>query len=259
MADATTDTCDVFGLRFWDADLDHVARFLVQQAQRNERFEGFFVNAHCVNVAANDAAYAQLLSNAPFLFADGVGMAIAARMHGVKLSHNVNGTDLFPRLCAAAAAADLPIALLGARPGIAAACQQRMQAAVPGLRVAWSGHGYLTAREEALHIEQLNASGAKILLVAKGVPQQERWIAQHRTHVTVPVMLGVGALFDFHSGATARAPRVMRQLRSEWLFRLLSEPRRLSRRYLLGNPAFLARTVSWRASGRRLGSPGTAR
>jgi exopolysaccharide biosynthesis WecB/TagA/CpsF family protein len=252
-------TRDLFGLRFWDADLDQVAHSLVRRAKRNERLQGYFVNAHCINVAAQDDAYARLLGDAPFLFADGVGMAIAARMHGVRFANNVNGTDLFPRLCRAAAAADVPLGLLGARPGVAAACAQRMQAITPGLRVVWSAHGYLTTGEEAIQLEHLNASGAGILLVAKGVPQQEHWIASNCARLAAPVILGVGALFDFYSGLVPRAPRVVRQLQSEWLYRLLREPRRLSRRYLLGNPAFLARTVSWRATGRRLGTPGVRR
>lgn len=243
---------DLFGLRFWDTSLERAADFLVECALQNRRFEGFFVNAHCVNVAAQDAAYARLLGTAPCLFADGAGMSIAARMHGMRLQHNVNGTDLFPVLCAAAARAEVPIALLGARPGVAEQCARRMQSQCPALRVAWTGHGYLTAGEEELHLQRLNVSGAGILFVAKGVPVQEHWIAAHRDRVAAPVLLGVGALFDFYSGAMRRAPRVVRQLQAEWVYRLLQEPGRLSRRYLLGNPAFLARTLRWRATGQAL-------
>jgi N-acetylglucosaminyldiphosphoundecaprenol N-acetyl-beta-D-mannosaminyltransferase len=250
---------ELFGLRFWDASLDDVADFLVRCAVTGERFRGFFVNAHCVNVAARDETYAKLLGETPYLFADGVGMSIAARLHGLRLRHNVNGTDLFPRLCAVAARAGVPIALLGARPGVAATCAQRMEEQLPGLRVAWTGHGYLTAGEEALHLRHLNASGARILLVAKGVPMQEHWIARHGNRVDAPVLLGVGALLDFYSGMVPRAPQLVRRLQAEWVYRLLQEPRRLSGRYLLGNPAFLARTLRWRASGGGLRSAGARR
>jgi exopolysaccharide biosynthesis WecB/TagA/CpsF family protein len=250
---------ELFGLRFWDAGLDEVAEYLVACALAGERFHGYFVNAHCINVAARDAGYARLLESAPCLFADGVGMAIAARVHGLRLRHNVNGTDLFPRLCAAAARADVPLALLGARPGVAAMCADRMRSTVRGLRIAWTGHGYLTPGEEALQLQRLNASGARILLVAKGVPAQEHWIASHGDRIAAPVLLGVGALFDFYSGAMPRAPELVRRLQAEWVYRLLREPRRLSRRYLLGNPAFLARTVRLRPSGRRRGARGADR
>jgi UDP-N-acetyl-D-mannosaminuronic acid transferase (WecB/TagA/CpsF family) len=100
----SADLREIMGLQYWDADLTQVARFLVDNAIAGNPLQVYFVNAHCVNVAARIPAYAQLLRNAPFLFADGAGMALAARLSGVKLTHNVNGTDLFPELCAIAAA-----------------------------------------------------------------------------------------------------------------------------------------------------------
>lgn len=242
-------TKQFLGLRFWDPPLDQAARHIVDCAARGERVQVFFVNAHCINQAAHDPVYAGLLADAPFLFADGFGMAIAARLAGQGLAHNVNGTDLFPVVCLEAARAGLPIALLGAQPGVADACADAMRAAVPGLEIPFTAHGYLGPMEEEAALERLNQSGARILFVAKGVPQQERWMATHAARIAPPVTLGVGALFDFYSGRVARAPRLVRQLRSEWLYRLLQEPRRLGTRYLLGNPAFIARTLLWRSVG----------
>ncbi|HET7203588.1 MAG TPA: WecB/TagA/CpsF family glycosyltransferase [Steroidobacteraceae bacterium] len=244
---ASADIREFIGLRFWDIPLQRAAGFIVDRAMRGERTQVFFVNAHCVNEAARHPAYATLLSNAPFVFADGVGMALAARFSGTRLEHNVNGTDLFPLICQAAAASSVPIALLGARPGVARACAERITCAFPGLRVVWTDHGYLAPEQERARLADLNASGARILFVAKGVPAQECWIAENAERLATPVVLGVGALFDFYSGAVKRAPRLVRDLRSEWLYRLMLEPRRLSRRYLLGNPAFIARTLLWRS------------
>ena len=84
------------------------------------------------------------------------------------------------------------------------------------------------------------------MFVAKGVPTQEHWIAAHAASVTAPVILGVGALFDFYSGTVPRAPPSIRKLRLEWAYRLLHEPRRLFRRYVLGNPEFVTRALLWR-------------
>ena len=237
---------EILGLRFWDAELELAAQFLVEAAVTDERLQVYFVNAHCINVAARDASYAQLLKNAPFLFADGAGMALAARIAGVGLANNVNGTDLFPRLCAAAAAAAVPLAFLGAREGVARRCATLMEREYPGLRVVWVEDGYLSSDAEDVKLAELNTSGARLLLVAKGVPAQERWIAAHAARLTVPVILGVGALFDFYSGTVPRAPPLVRKLRMEWAYRLLQEPRRLFRRYVLGNPEFIARALLWR-------------
>lgn len=236
----------VMGLRCWDVSLPRAARFLVNRAHSGEPLQVYFVNAHCVNVAARDPDYRRVLSRAPFVFADGAGMALAARIGGRALAHNVNGTDLFPELCAAAAADGLPIALLGSRPGVAAACATRMMQQYPGLRVVWVADGYLGADEEDARLIDLNASGARMLFVAKGVPMQELWMAAQAGRLAPPVLLGVGALFDFYSGTVARAPPRLRQLRLEWLYRLAQEPRRLFARYVLGNPAFVARALYWR-------------
>jgi exopolysaccharide biosynthesis WecB/TagA/CpsF family protein len=237
---------EVMGMRYWDAGLTDVARYIVGKAAAGERLQVFFVNAHCVNVAARDPAYAHLLHKSPFLFADGAGMALAARLSGVALKHNVNGTDLFPQLCAEAAARGVPVAFLGARPSIAATCAAQMEKRYPGLKVVWVADGYLSADEESRQLQSLNTSGAKLLFVAKGVPAQEHWIASHADALTTPVVLGVGALFDFYSGAISRAPKFLRALRLEWLYRLLREPRRMFRRYVIGNPEFVLRALWWR-------------
>jgi N-acetylglucosaminyldiphosphoundecaprenol N-acetyl-beta-D-mannosaminyltransferase len=241
----------LMGFRLWDVALPRAAGFIVDCALRGEPLDVYFVNAHCVNVAARSPAYATLLARAPFVFADGVGMAMAARLFGERLEHNVNGTDLFPEICAAAAAARVPIAFLGAKPGIARACKHQVERRWPGLDVAWVEHGFLPAEHEAVRLQALNASGARILFVAKGVPDQEHWIAAHRPQLRVPVVLGVGALLDFYSGAARRAPPLVRHLRSEWIWRLMREPRRMAGRYLLGNPEFMARALVLRSRQRR--------
>jgi N-acetylglucosaminyldiphosphoundecaprenol N-acetyl-beta-D-mannosaminyltransferase len=241
----------MMGFRCWDVALPRAAAFIVDCALRGELLDVYFVNAHCVNVAARSPGYAGLLARAPFVFADGVGMAIAARLLGERLEHNVNGTDLFPEICSAAAAARVSIAFLGARPGVADACKREVQRRWPGLDVAWVEHGFLPAEQEGRRLEALNASAARILFVAKGVPAQEQWIAAHRPQLRIPVVLGVGALLDFYSGAVRRAPPIIRQLRSEWVWRLLREPHRMARRYLIGNPEFMARALVHRARLRR--------
>lgn len=237
---------EFIGLRFWDCSLARAATYLAGRAAANEKVQVFFVNAHCVNVASRDSAYRSLLEHAPFLFADGAGMALAARIWNLRLVNNVNGTDLFPVLCRVAAEVAVPVAFLGARPGVASACAARMKTEIPGLDVVWTEHGYWTPEQEEKKIEALNASGAKILFVAKGVPAQEHWIAAHVDQLRVPVVLGVGALFDFYSGTMPRAPRLMREWRLEWAFRLWQEPRRMFRRYVIGNPEFMVRALARR-------------
>lgn len=245
----------LLGLRFTNVTLEEAAEKLTDDAVAGRPRRAFFVNAHCFNVACHDGAYFDALSRADHLFADGVGMAIAARLWGIRFRDNVNGTDLFPILCEKAAAKNLAVALLGARPGIAERCARRMEARYPGLRIVWTHHGFYSPQEEERIVHGLNRSGARILLVAKGVPLQELWISGRAARLAVPVLAGVGALFDFYSGAVPRCPWFLRLLRLEWLFRLITEPRRLFRRYVLGNPLFLYRVARYRLIERMASRP----
>lgn len=250
-----TSTLQLFGLTILDSTLEEAAAALVGAAHDGRREDTFFVNAHCVNVAAHDPTYRRALQGAQRLYADGSGMRMAARWAGRALRDNVNGTDLFPLLCRGAARAGLPIALLGARPGVAERCAQSMRRQVPGLEVAWVHHGYMQPGDEAAQIAALNRSGARLLFVAMGVPAQELWLQRQRERITVPVTLAVGALFDFYSGDIPRAPSAWRRLGVEWLYRLLIEPRRLFMRYVVGNPRFLARALWLRLRGRLHAAP----
>ncbi len=239
----------IMGLPFLDCSLETAAHIISDAAAGNINKNIYFVNAHCVNIASRDKSYKGILSKEDFLFADGAGMEVAALIEGNKLNHNVNGTDLFPVICAEAASRNLTIALLGAAPGIAKACADKMMRRFAGLEIVSTHDGYLQEEDELLAIDEINASGASMLFVAKGVPMQEQWMTAHRNRITVPVVLGVGALFDFYSGAVPRAPEIWQKLRIEWVYRLLQEPKRMFRRYIIGNPQFIVRAIWKRVTG----------
>ena len=238
----------VFGLPCVDTRCETAAQDLVVCALAGVKRRVAFVNAHTVNVSVRDPSLQQALRSADIIFADGIGMAMAARLQGARLRHNVNGTDLFPHLCAEAAEAGVRVALLGAAPGVVEDCAKVLGERYPALQVVWRHHGYFEPAQTADIISQINRSEAQILLVAMGVPKQELWIESHFAALKVPVAVGVGALFDFVAGRVPRAPRLVQSLRMEWLFRLLVEPRRLFGRYVLGNPLFLARALKYAVS-----------
>ena len=154
---------------------------------------------------------------------------------------NINGTDLFPRLCEKAATEGVSLFLLGAKPGVAEAVSENMRKRFPALSIAGVRDGYFKPEETGQVLDEINSSNADILLVAFGAPKQELWLAEHRHKLTACVYLGVGGLFDFYSGRLPRAPVWMREIGMEWTWRLLQEPGRMWRRYLIGNPLFLYR------------------
>lgn len=202
-----------------------------------------FLNAHCVNIAARDRAYANALRSADAVLPDGAGIEIAHRLVDSRMTENLNGTDFVPRLLTEAARRGKSVFLFGGRPGTAQAAAAKLARDIPGLVVAGTRDGFTDAADNAATVDAINASGADILLVAMGVPRQDLWLAQHAHLLTPSVQIGVGALFDFLAGNVSRAPRVLRAIRGEWLWRLAVEPRRMFRRYVIGNPEFMLRAL----------------
>ena len=121
----------------------------------------------------------------------------------------------------------------------------------PSIEVAGIAHGYFDDEESETIVEAVRKSRANLVLVAMGQPHQEIWASRHFEQIAGPVIC-VGALLDFLAGRVPRAPEWMRKYRVEWAYRLMNEPRRLARRYLIGNPLFLARIVRQKWSGRRI-------
>lgn len=239
----------LFGLEIENTTLGNAATWLVAQACKGTPATIGFINAHCVNVLHRAETYFSVLGNFDRLYADGSGMRIAAKVWGTPLSDNVNGTDLFPVLCREAAQKNVSMFFLGGQDGVASTCANRMTSTVDGLNVAGSHVGFFANDdEEDWAIARINASGAGILFVGMGVPLQEEWVARNRHRITVPVILAVGGLFDYYSGRIARAPRAIRKIGCEWAWRLAMEPRRLARRYLLGNAEFLLRLAAKRVA-----------
>jgi len=207
----------------------------------------YFVNPDCFNrtYIPQFADYRKILHNIKqhdWVFADGIGINIAADIMGYPKNENVNGTDLFPRLCEMAATEKLSLYFLGAKPGIADQMKDNVQKQYPNLNIKGAHHGYFDKDTESRQIvDEINQLDPDIILVAFGVPFQERWIENWFNELKCPVIMGVGGLFDFYSGNMKRAPRWMRDIGFEWVFRLLMEPTRMFNRYIIGNPVFLHR------------------
>jgi len=198
-----------------------------------------FANPDCVNIARRNADYRSTLNQTGLVLPDGIGMRMAGKLLKKPFRQNVNGTDLFPRLCARAGQRGGSLYLLGARPGVAEAVAEWVARHHPSVKVVGAEHGYFSAEELPAVLARIRATQPDMLLVAMGAPAQERWIAQHAEASGAKVALGVGGLFDFYSGRMVRAPQWVRELGMEWAFRLLQEPGRMWRRYLVGNFTFL--------------------
>jgi N-acetylglucosaminyldiphosphoundecaprenol N-acetyl-beta-D-mannosaminyltransferase len=199
-------------------------------------------NVNNVMQAHTDPAYLQLMNEADLVTPDGMPLVWGLRMLGLPGATQVCGPDLMPALLTASARQEIPIGFLGSTDPILELLDRRVRERMPELQVAYSQSPpfrEMSPEEDARTVQEINASGARLLFVGLGCPKQERWMAEHRGKVNA-VMVGVGAAFDFLAGTKRRAPRWMKRAGLEWSFRLAIEPRRLWRRYLLRNPAFVA-------------------
>lgn len=233
----------IFGVRIVNTTMKEAVDWIVERSRREEPSPVAFVNPDCLNIAFGNATYREALAAAARVLPDGIGIHLACRILETPLLANVNGTDLFPLLCERAAAEGVPLFLLGARPGVAEAAARAMTGRFPGLLVAGVRDGYFPPGEEDAVLEEINRSGARVLLVAMGAPRQEVWLHERLHRLSPPVRMGVGGLFDFYSGRIRRAPQWMRDVGLEWVYRLLQEPGRMWRRYVVGNPLFLFRVA----------------
>lgn len=199
-----------------------------------------YANAHSLNVAATDPDHLAVLRRAALVLNDGSGVGIAARIKGAPFPENLNGSDFNPRILELAAARGWRVFFLGGRPGVAAEAARRLAARFPVLPVAGTLEGYGTEEES---VRAVRDAGADLVMVAMGNPAQERFIDRNLEAMGARIGVGVGAFFDFTADRVRRAPAWMNRAGIEWIYRLGLEPRRMWRRYVLGNPLFLARVL----------------
>ena len=227
-------------------------RRIAEWAGRRESRYVCICNVHSVVTAAQDAAFMRVLAHADMATADGAPVAWMLRRYGATGQQRVAGPELMLDYCAHAAASGEAIYLYGSTAETNQRLQDELRRRWPNLRIA-GAHAppfrELTAAEDQAVVQAINASGAATVWVGLGCPKQELWMAAHRASIRA-VLVGVGAAFEFHAGTARRAPGWMRNSGLEWLHRLASEPRRLWKRYLVTNTAFVVgaarQLVKWR-------------
>jgi N-acetylglucosaminyldiphosphoundecaprenol N-acetyl-beta-D-mannosaminyltransferase len=224
----------------------------VDQRRAQEAIEGWIArrqrgyvcvsNVHSVMEARRDASLRAVFNGAGLAVPDGMPLVWVGRLRGCRDVRRVYGPDLTLQLCERAARGAYACYFYGGGPGVAERLAETLSRRFPGLRVVGAEappFRPLTPEEDEEAVRRINAASPDVVFVGLGCPKQERWMAEHRERLQAPVLLGVGAAFDFHTGRVPQAPRWMMGAGLEWLFRLLQEPRRLWRRYLVYNPLFV--------------------
>ena len=212
------------------------------------------INAAKIVEYQEDEALRQAIRDAHLLTADGQAVVWAARLLGQKLPERVAGADLMEALLARAAARGYSVYLLGARDAVVEACVERARAEYPRLRIAGYRNGYFKPDEEHAVVDAIRAAKPDILFLGFGTPAKEYFMHRRYRELGVPFVMGVGGTFDVYAGLVRRAPIWLQRSGLEWAFRLAQEPRRMWKRYLVGNSRFLT-LVAREFVNKRLGLP----
>lgn len=205
------------------------------------------VNVHAFNIAKQNSWFKNFLNESDIVFCDGYGVILGARILGYHIPERITYADWMWKLAEYSAHSNYTIYLLGGNAEVVELAKTKLVNSYPTLKIVGCHHGYFDkrkdSRENEFVINQINQSKPNILVIGFGMPLQERWLIENWEQMDVNIALTGGAVFDYISGTLRRAPAWMTNHGLEWLGRLIYEPHRLWRRYLLGNPIFLWRVV----------------
>jgi N-acetylglucosaminyldiphosphoundecaprenol N-acetyl-beta-D-mannosaminyltransferase len=210
-----------------------------------------YANVHVLNLAFHDAALRKTLNEATTVYCDGSGVRVGARLLRGDLPPRLTSVDWIDPLCRRLASEGVGVYLVGGADGVARRAEEVLRTRHPTLDVRGTHHGFPDAVGSERLVAKVNEAGPGMLVVGMGTPTQEAWISRYREGLTVPVVWGVGALLDFLAGVQRRGPRWMTENHLEWLWRLGTNPKRMWRRYVVGNPVFLARVMRQATTPRR--------
>jgi len=208
---------------------------------------------HGVMESQRDERLRAIHNAAGLVTPDGMPLVWLSRWKGHRHVRRVYGPDLMEAVCSASVERGWRHFLYGGAEGIAGLLAEKLKARFPGIDIAgtWTPpFRPLTGEEDAEVVARIDASGADIVWVGLSTPKQERWMSDHVGRLRAPVLVGVGAAFDFHAGVKPQAPRWMQGAGLEWLYRMVTEPRRLGPRYAVNNPAFVWRILLEAIGGR---------
>jgi len=240
---------DVLGVPITPCTTDEAVDRVATWVRTGRRSFATFTGVHGVMEAQRDPDVLRAHRAAEIVACDGAPMVWASRWAGVRIPGRVTGREFMLACCAQAQAEGWSSFFYGGKPSVAEQLAAALQREFPGFRVAGTftpPFRAMTPSEDDQALEAINASKADLVWVGLSTPKQELWMANHRDRLNAPALFGVGAAFDYIAGELREAPRWMQRTGFEWLFRTMLEPKRLARRYLRNNPAFIRAIASRR-------------
>ncbi len=237
------ESTEILNSRFDVSTLSETVDVAIARIEADERGWICTVNVAILMMMRGDAFLQGFVDRSIAVVADGQPLIWVSKLFGPRLPERVTGVDLVHELSASATRAGYGVYLLGATHDIVEQLAQRLRRDVPGIDIRGVADGYFDAAGAPERVDAIRQSGAKILFVGMGVPRQERFIDDHWDDLGVSLAIGVGGSFDVLAGLRARAPEFVQKIGMEWMYRLVQEPRRLAKRYLVTNTLFVYHVV----------------
>ncbi|MCG7899544.1 MAG: WecB/TagA/CpsF family glycosyltransferase [Candidatus Thiodiazotropha weberae] len=231
----------ILGMRVDETSIDEAAKVIINWAKINSSKYVCVSNVHMCMESYDSKCYRDQVNSADIVVPDGKPLAIGARLLGNEKTNQIRGADLTRYLLQIANDEGISVGFYGSSYETLEAIKKGLQNTYPKLKIATlisPPFRELTQEENTQDINLINSSGVQLLFVGLGCPKQEIWMSKQKNTVK-SVMVGVGAVFDFLSGTKSEAPIIIQKLGLEWFFRLITEPRRLWKRYMYHNPRFL--------------------
>jgi N-acetylglucosaminyldiphosphoundecaprenol N-acetyl-beta-D-mannosaminyltransferase len=244
---------NIFGVNIDNLDVDTLHSTIGEEVLKNNHSLILNVNVNCLNLAYENDWLREFLNQAKIVFCDGSGVILGGKILGFHIVERITYADWMWQFAEYVEKNDFSLYFLGAKPGVAERAARNLKNKFHKLRIVGVDHGYFdkefNSNENQSTIEKINKINPNILIVAFGMPLQEKWLMENWSSIDSNIALTGGAVFDYLSGELTRSPKILIDLNLEWLGRLLIEPTRLWKRYLVGNPRFIYRILKQKFSG----------
>ncbi|MBT3783792.1 WecB/TagA/CpsF family glycosyltransferase [bacterium] len=226
------------GMRLEEWTVEELHNRISEAVKHQHSIEILNLNAHGVNLCFDDPEFFEILKTTQHIFCDGEGVRFAVNQRGGEIPYRITYADWMPQFLSWAQEEGLRVFFYGARQAVLQKAVERVHQTFPRLNLCGSVHGYVS---EELAVAEIIRAAPHVVFVGLGMPLQEKWIRRNKDRISVNCCLSAGAAFDYLAGTVPRAPGFFRKFGMEWFFRYLIEPRRMFKRYILGNPKFLYR------------------
>ena len=227
--------------------MEETIRCVEKIIEKRKPTQHVVINASKVNLMEDDLELRKIVNSCPLINADGASIVWAAKKLGVPLKERVTGCDLFQELVRVASEKGYKIYLFGAKEEVVTKVKAIYEDQYPGIQIVGYRNGYFTDADEPEIVKKMAESGADIMFVAFSSPKKEYWVNKYLDQLNIPFVMGVGGSFDIVAGVTDRAPKWFQDHGLEWFYRFIQEPRRMWRRYIIGNAKFVALTYKYKA------------